>query len=90
MTRAEIEKEFTVRDGRIVSPGKFEGEPVYAPHFWEALLDGFADEDGAVAWFDVTDEDRAEFPELQGIDRVSLETDDNGFVYLGAEESAHR
>jgi hypothetical protein len=30
---------------RITQPGKFEGEPVFAPYFWESALNGFADSD---------------------------------------------
>lgn len=31
------------KTGRITSPGKFEGEMVYLPHFYEVSLDGTAD-----------------------------------------------
>jgi hypothetical protein len=30
---------------RISSPGKFEGEPIFAPYFWDLALQGFADRD---------------------------------------------
>lgn len=30
---------------RIVSPGKFEGEPCFAPYYWELALQGFSDGD---------------------------------------------
>ena len=72
---------YEVRDGRIVSPGKFEGEPVWAPYFYEALLDGGADEDdGEVSTFEVTDDDRAEHPTLRGVIRVRMWVRDDGFV----------
>lgn len=38
MTRKEIEAAYTVVNGIIRSPGKFEGEPVWAPYYWEAYL----------------------------------------------------
>lgn len=71
MTRAEIESEFDVRDGVIKDPGKFEGEPVYAPYFYVLGMDSGADEDvyGADdtihSVFFITDEDREQFPELK-------------------------
>lgn len=83
MTRADIERDYNVVDGVIRSPGKFEGEPVYAPYFWDAFLNGMQDEDdGEFLLFNVTDEDRVEFPELQGVSQVSLGEDSQGFVYL--------
>lgn len=27
----------------ITQPGKYEGEPVFAPHYWDLALEGFAD-----------------------------------------------
>jgi hypothetical protein len=37
-------------DGRIKTPGKFEGEMLYLPKFWEESLDGLADtnRDGSI------------------------------------------
>ena len=82
MTRAEVLASYDVRNGRIVSPGKFEGEAIYVPHFWNVFLDGFADRDnGRVLGFDITAEDRAEFPELGRRRRtVRLVESDTGFV----------
>ena len=81
MTRQQIEDEYTVEAGRIRSPGKFEGEMVYLPHFYDAYLDGLAeDDDGEVLSFDITPEDREQFPEL-GCRRVlRLYIRDDGFV----------
>ena len=31
--------------GRITQPGKFEGEPIFAPYFWNLALEGIADRD---------------------------------------------
>jgi hypothetical protein len=37
---------------RITQPGKFEGEPVFAPHYWQQALEGFSDaDDGRVFTF---------------------------------------
>ena len=81
MTRQQIEAEYTVVDGVIQDPGKFESEPVYVPYFWEFYLDGCADEDdGDVLTFDVDAEDRAQFPELVGVRQVFLWQTDQGFI----------
>ena len=81
MTRAEIELAYKVVNGRIVSPGKFEGEMIYVPHFWEIFLDGFADRDnGNVLGFDVSAEDKKEFPELRKRRTVKLYERSDGFV----------
>lgn len=74
---------FTVdAHGIIRTPGKFEGEMIYVPHFWEAYLNGGADrDDGSVLGFDVTPEDRAEYPEIPKRKRtVRLVERADGFV----------
>lgn len=81
MTREEIENEYAIVDGRIQDPGKFEGEPVYTPYFWDAFLNGIVDEDdGETLVFNLTAEDREEFPELEAFKQVLLWEDDQGFV----------
>lgn len=81
MTRADIERDYEVRDGIIRSPGQFEGEAVYVPYFWEAYLNGCADrDDGRILGFDVTADDRIIFPELKGRKTVKLYQRDDGFV----------
>lgn len=77
---------YEVRDGIIRSPGKFEGEPVYALHFYDALMNGFADlDDGDVATFEVNDDDRKLFPELANVQNVYLWESDQGFIYTRTE-----
>ena len=82
MTRQEILRNYAIKDGRIVSPGKFECERIYVPYFWDAYLNGMADrDDGALLGFDITAEDRAEFPEIPKRKRtVRLLQRDDGFV----------
>lgn len=72
----------TTESGRITTPGKFEGEMIYVPYFWEAYLDGMADrDDGRVIGFDIEASDRELFPELPKRRRtVRLMADDQGFV----------
>lgn len=81
MNRTQIEQEYAVENGRITTPGKFEGEAVYVPYFWDAYLNGFADRDnGTVLGFDVTAEDKKLFPELKGRRTVKLYERSDGFV----------
>lgn len=82
MTRKDIEEQYQIEHGIICSPGKFEGEAIYVPHFWEAYLNGCADRDnGTIVGFDITAEDRAEFPELGKRRRtVRLVQRDDGFI----------
>jgi len=73
--------EFDVVNGRIVSPGKFEGERTYVPYFWNAFMNGGADrDDGKVLGFDVTAEDKKLFPALKKRRTVRLVETDSGFV----------
>jgi hypothetical protein len=80
--------------GIIVSPGKFEGEPEWAPYFYDAILNGCCDhdyqngpDDGA-CFFVVTDADRREFPELADIYGVGLAESSQGFIYTTAYATA--
>jgi hypothetical protein len=97
MTAAEIRKEYTHdANGRITQPGKFEGEPIFAPYFWNIALEGFADSDNGHSYgfrFNfggkgaIADADRTilvAFPELKkwlGRSRsLKLVEDSQGFV----------
>jgi hypothetical protein len=64
-------------------PGKFEGEPVYAPYFWEITLDGCCDETSEGAFIvPIEPEDRSMFPEIPKRKRsFHVFEDGNGFVY---------
>jgi hypothetical protein len=81
MTREEIEREYNVVDGIIRRPGKFEGNAVYVPYFWDIAMNGFAgSRDRSLYSFDVKDGDRAMFPELNGRRTVKLLEIVDGFV----------
>lgn len=69
----------------ITSPGRFEREPIYAPHFLELLCSGFAIEDSEYyALIEVTEEARQEYPELGEHSHVRIEVDEFGFVHCQA------
>lgn len=82
MTREQIELDYHVVDGRIMSPGCFEGELVYVPFYWSIYMGGCADrDDGRIIGFDIRKEDRAMFPELGRLRRtVKLYQRDDGFI----------
>lgn len=67
---------------RIETPGKFEGEPIFAPYFWDIMLEGGADHDcGECVYFIVSEVDVRLYPELSGIYAVRLDESAQGFVF---------
>jgi hypothetical protein len=92
MNRNQILDEYEINEGGVIqSPGKFEAEMLYAPYFYEALMDGLADDrddtdpDCPVATFVVSADDLAEFPELGGAMLVKCWEDTSGFFYCATE-----
>lgn len=90
MTREQVFRDYKIEQGRIVSPGKFEGEPIFAPYFWELGLEGFSDFDnGKVYGFRLAlngqDKSNPFLPELkQWLGRkrsLKLWEDSQGFVH---------
>lgn len=86
--RATIEADYRVEHGIIRSPGQFEAEPVYVPHFWSVFLDGGADdeeggtlEEPGILIFHLTDDDRRDWPELGNARVLRLCQDSYGFVH---------
>jgi hypothetical protein len=74
-------------NGRITQPGKFEGEPIFAPYYWQVGLEGFADSDDGNCYgfrFRNGDTDFTLWPELKrwlGRKRsMRLHEDGCGFV----------
>jgi len=77
--------EYNVKDGLITSPGKYERQPIYTPHFDRIWLDGGEDDiiliDGRpAAVVVVTDKDREKFPELNDAYAILVSEDESGFV----------
>ena len=88
MTRDDITKEYTIENGVIRTPGKFEGEMLYVPYFWDSALLGESDLDTGCAFFFVIDElDRAQFAELGTAYGIMLAESENGFVYACVYDS---
>lgn len=79
--REDIEREYTVENGMIRNPGKFEGEAVYVPYFYDVLMDGFGntDEDD-ITTFDISPTEREIFPELGDAHSLMMYISESGFV----------
>jgi len=88
MTREEIERDYDVEayTGIIRGMGKFEGEMLYVPFFYDRFLEGFSDrernicDDESIIGFDICDGDRDLFPELGNKRTVNLHLRSDGFV----------
>lgn len=77
-------QQFSVdKHGIIQSPGKFEGEPIFVPYYWE--MDGHDDEiisnDNLVRMFYVGKREASMFPELTTSNVIYLWEDNQGFIH---------
>ena len=82
---AKAHEEYTVVDGIIRNPGKFELEHVWVPYYWDLVLDGEGedelDENGEVLATEfVVDSDEAEAFGLECGATVEVSEDSQGFV----------
>ena len=82
---AKAHEDYTVVDGLIRNPGKYERECVWVPYYWELALDGDGedefDEDGeSVATRFVVDGEEAEAFGLECGATVEVFEDSQGFV----------
>ena len=87
MTQKQIADEYTVENGIIQSPGKFEGQPTYTVHFYDMWNNGFLEDecfdDGwCMAYCNIDNDDIAEFPELKGTDCMTIHETEYGFVTM--------
>jgi len=72
---------YEVKDGVIISPGKFEGCPEWAPYFWDISLDGFSDNVNGSFMVEVLEPDKKLYKVLENVREVFLMEDNNGFIY---------
>lgn len=94
---------YTTHNGIITQPGQFEGEPEYAPHFYNRMMEGDgeivtgSDEEGEITRMftrmDVSLEERHKFSQLDAYDvtHVDIWISENGFVWTDSllEVRAH-
>ena len=85
--RKEYREKRADYQSRVNGPGKFEGEEIYSPYFYDIGLDDGPDEIidnfydyGTIYLFKVMKEDRALFPELKGVYTVSQVETNDGFI----------
>ena len=69
----------------IRQPGRFKDQTIYAPYFWNAYLDGTYDDEYVengehVVVFNVTEDDRYDYPELGGATTVYIWEDTQGVL----------
>ncbi len=72
----KIRSEYTVKDDRIVSPGKFENEKIATVYFYNTLVENGGD------YTEISDEERTIFEIDSQYDYAVILTDDSGFTYL--------
>lgn len=72
----KIESEYSVKDGIIVSPGKFEGESIATVYFYNCTNEFGGD------YSIISDEERAIFNIDPSFDCAVILTDNSGFTYL--------
>lgn len=88
--REDILKDYDVNEhGIIQTPGKFEAEMLYVPHFYDFTLDGSGEvldwPDGAETYLvDVDDKDKKDWPELPA-DCVALHMEESGTGFVSCE-----
>lgn len=81
---------YTDCQARIKGPGKFEGEPIYSPYFYDLLQDGASDNTNYTPSgtryddFTIENVDKGIFPELSDVLMVRCSEDNNGFFYCTA------
>lgn len=79
-TRKQVTDEFDIDEkGRITNPGKYEDEMLYVPYLWES--DEGEEVDEHEFMYVITDSDRYQFPELNGVDIVRLYMSESGFIF---------
>jgi hypothetical protein len=84
--KEQIEKDYRIVDGRIVSPGKYENEQAYVAYFHLLSLDGIGEiialgENGTVTEIEIDIDDMEIYPCLEPYHSICIIEDSTGFVY---------
>lgn len=90
--------DYTIENGFITDPGKFEGEPEYAPYFYDNCDDGEIlathDEQGFFfALVPVRPQEQVRYPALRDIAYIGVTERTDGFViidHIETEQEAQR
>ena len=87
-----LTKDYTIKDGIIQGPGKFEGEWYYALYFYDCIMNGggdetipsYTDSELVIDVFNLTDSEKDAFPEIANATRVECQETNDGFFYCDA------
>lgn len=85
LDKEDLNERYRTENGIIRSPGKYEGEPLYVPYFWEKyVLNGFSSEtlhDGINTYdvIEISNEDKEKF-DIE-YNYIVLYESNHGFVY---------
>jgi hypothetical protein len=75
---------YTVVDGIIQDPGKFEQQPRWLPYLWDTVLEGYGDDrDDAgsiITTLLINSSDVDRYPELYEVVEIEIWETDAGFV----------
>lgn len=77
--------------GTITSIGKYQGQPLYVPYFWEFIIandlfDGLDTTYGYLAYVvKISREDASLFSQLENFTELRFWLGDNGFIYHSAQ-----
>jgi hypothetical protein len=76
-TITDLEKEFIVKNGIIQNPGKFEGEPLSTPFYYDIMVNGEGE------FITIEPSDRVQFPNIPDNKEIAYVTEDeNGFASI--------
>lgn len=83
MALTELKESYNINQyGIIENAGKFEGCMYYMPYFWDMFLNGGYDSiDDDYIYFNLNDDDKKMFPELEEYQQLVIYENENGFVY---------
>lgn len=84
-TAIDYQNEYDVdSNGTIETPGKFEGEHISVPYFWDAVLNGDCvesfDGDTLLSFLTIGEDDLEQFPDLKDRYGLCLYESEQGFV----------
>ena len=84
ITRHDIMQDYDVENDIIYTPGMFESEFIWSPYWYELTMMGDGEViDEGVTLLEITDEDRDEWPELDGDStHIAVAVSDQGFVSI--------
>lgn len=81
LARDYVLQGYEIENNIITSPGKFEGEYIATPYFYECYMDGDGEDNINSIDFEISEAEKTVFPVLCSSETFSLVISDNGFVH---------